>query len=149
MIEVNNGQTLSIVVKNNLAELDNLCSALEEFCRKLGLPGKATFPIKLSVEEIFVNIISYGYTDCLEHLIKIDISNQGGTLTIQIEDDGIPFNPLETDPPDLEAPLEDRSTGGLGLHLTKHLMDSICYSRCHGVNHLVMQKRLPQGRCAE
>jgi serine/threonine-protein kinase RsbW len=148
MTVVSKGQTLSIVAKNNLAELDKLCSAVDSFCRTLGLPAKLAFPIKLSVEEIFVNIVSYGYTDCCEHLIYIDLSLQDDTLIIQIEDDGIPFNPLDIEPPDFDEPLEVRKTGGLGLHLTKHLMDNICYNRCHGANRLTMHKRLVQSRCA-
>ena len=147
MTAVTNGRTLSIVTKNNLAELDQLCSAVGRYCRAIGLPNKLSFPVRLSVEEIFVNIVSYGYTDCCDHLIYIDLSYGDDILTIQIKDDGIPFNPLDTEPPDLDGPLEGRKTGGLGLHLTKHLMDSICYNRSHGVNHLTMQKRIVQGKC--
>jgi anti-sigma regulatory factor (Ser/Thr protein kinase) len=66
-------------------------------------------------------------------------------VTVTVEDDGVPFNPLEATEPDLDRPLEERSIGGLGIHLVKNLMDDVEYRREAGRNYLVMRKRVPAG----
>ena len=61
---------------------------------------------------------------------------------IEISDDGQPFNPLKDAPkPDLEAALEDRPIGGLGIHLVLTMMDEMHYRRENERNHLTLVKR--------
>lgn len=127
-----------------MSELDSLVCCLEEFCGPLGLSKKSLFQIKFSLEEIFVNIISYGFVDDGEHRINVTISRENDLVVLRVEDDGIPFNPLEADPPDLESPLEERCTGGLGLHLTKKLMSEISYERSGNKNILTMKKNIEE-----
>jgi sigma-B regulation protein RsbU (phosphoserine phosphatase) len=47
-------------------------------------------------------------------------------------DDGVPFNPFQSDTPDLGGTLADRQVGGLGIHIVRQLMDDVFYKR--GVN---------------
>ncbi len=49
-------------------------------------------------------------------------------LTIEFIDDGDPFDPLAAPPPDLEAPLEERDLGGLGVHIVRSLADEVRYT---------------------
>ena len=63
-----------------------------------------------------------------------------GTVVVQVEDEGRPFNPLEAPPVDLDAPIEGRPIGGLGIHLIRSLMDAIEYRHEDGRNVLVMRK---------
>ncbi|UCE84144.1 MAG: ATP-binding protein, partial [Deltaproteobacteria bacterium] len=76
------------------------------------------------------------------HWIKISISHENGTLTIRIEDDGMPFNPLKAEEPDCECPLEERRVGNLGIHLTKKYVDDMIYERRGDNNILILRKRL-------
>jgi anti-sigma regulatory factor (Ser/Thr protein kinase) len=131
-------------LKNSLSELDTLDQKLRQFVKRLGLTEKCYHEINLVLEELFTNIISYGYTDTAEHLIKIAISHESGTLVILIEDDGVPFNPLDAKDLDLECPLEKRRTGGLGIHLTKTLVDDMVHRRCGNRNILTLKKRLAE-----
>ena len=62
-----------------------------------------------------------GYEDKLKHEIHIESKMVSDTLTIIISDDGIPFNPLEKEDPDIAAPLEERDIGGLGVYIVKNL----------------------------
>ena len=85
-----------------------------------------------------VNIVNYsGATGDIE----ISLFSDDERVTVEISDDGRPFNPLtELEPPDVDAPLGDRPIGGLGVHLVRTLMDEMHYSRQDGKNRLAMTK---------
>ena len=80
-------------LKNNLSELDHLCQTCEEIGRSIGISDKSIFEMNLALDELFTNIISYGFQDQQEHTIKIVITIEGDLLDMCIEDDGLPFNP--------------------------------------------------------
>ena len=130
---------ISIEFRNDLSELEGLCQEVEDFGVSLGLSKKTLFHVKLVMEEVFTNIISYGFKDETEHLIKITLSHENGTLTLCTEDDGIPFNPTEVEAPDLSCPIEDREVGGLGCYLTNRLMDNVEYKRVGDKNILTLE----------
>ncbi len=138
MIEDN----IEFKLKNRLSELDTLYRNLERLGDSLGLSKKNTLAINLSLDELITNTISYGYTDNLDHWIKVVISHEDGLLIICLEDDGIPFNSVVEPPPDLEIPVEKRSLGQLGIHFTKHFMDDLMYERRGNKNSLTMIKRV-------
>jgi anti-sigma regulatory factor (Ser/Thr protein kinase) len=98
--------------------------------------------INLALDELFSNIISYGFKDDLEHLVKIQIIRENGRLNLRVEDDGIPFNPLETEEIAPARDIDNCNIGGLGLHLVKKLMDQICYERYEGKNKLTLKKAI-------
>lgn len=141
-MERDSNRKISFEFRNSLSELDTLRRNLEEFGKSLGMSKKSIFQINLAMEEVFANIISHGYTDDEEHWIKITMWHQDGTLTLRIEDDGIPFNPVEAEAPDLECPLEEREIGGLGCHLMRCLMNDIVYERSGNRNILTMKKTI-------
>ena len=133
---------VSLELKNSLSELSTLGSSLEEFGEALGLSSKILFEISLSIEELFSNIVSYGYTDDAVHWIKLTISHEDEMLVIRLEDDGIPFNPLRAEEPDCECPIEERKIGNLGIHLTKKFMDDMIYKRKGNRNILIVKKKI-------
>ena len=106
------------------------------------MPKKTIFQIKFALEEIFVNIVSYGFSDDRPHKIKVSFSTQNGMLIMRLEDDGIPFNPLDAQSPDVSCPLEERQVGGLGIHLTRRLMNNVTYQRRGEKNVLIMKKQI-------
>ncbi|UCF92466.1 MAG: ATP-binding protein [Desulfobacterales bacterium] len=135
-------KTYSFELKSNLSELDRLCHNLQQFCHSMGLHPKCLFEINLALDELFTNIISYGFQDDKEHQIKFTLTPQKDLLILCIEDDGVPFNPIEADTPDLECSISECKIGGLGIHLIKNLMDEVCYRRCRGKNILTMKKKI-------
>ena len=66
-------------------------------------------------------------------------------LSIEIEDDGTPFNPLEKIDPDFPANVESAKIGGLGILIIRKLIDSIGYERKKGKNKLTMKKNIQEG----
>jgi serine/threonine-protein kinase RsbW len=131
---------LSFSLKSDQSELDTLCHKLEKFGKSIRLSKKCMLEINLALDELFTNIISYGFRDDLEHQVKIQIMRENGTLTLCVEDDGIPFNPFKTKEVELPCDIEGCNIGGLGLHLVKKLMDQVCYERCEGKNKLTLKK---------
>jgi anti-sigma regulatory factor (Ser/Thr protein kinase) len=132
----------SFELKSSLSELDNLCENLENFGQKIGLSKKLIFEINLALDELFTNIISYGFKDEEEHIIKVTIKPQNEELCLCIEDDGVPFNPIDFETPDVACSVENCKIGGLGIHIMRKLMDEICYQRCDDKNILLLKKTL-------
>ena len=125
---------VSITLENKMGELATLASALKSFGDASRISKGVMYDVSLVIEELFTNIVSYGYKDARVHTIKIDIRVDGREVEIQIEDDAIPFNPLEAPGIDAEKPLEERQIGGLGLHLVREMVDKISYERVDGKN---------------
>lgn len=112
---------------------------LEELAREWDLPGSELRQIILIVEELFSNTIRYAFHDESEHRIEIRISMNGGMVSIELIDDGVPFNPMDYNPalhPDPAA----QDDGGMGLTLVKTFADAIEYRREDPGNHLVIRK---------
>jgi anti-sigma regulatory factor (Ser/Thr protein kinase) len=139
---MNTSGSLSFELRNNLSELATLCKKMEGVGRSLGLPRRCLFEINLALDELFTNIISYGFQDQSEHFIRVRISADQGVLTVVLEDDGMAFNPVERIPPELPCTLDECKVGGLGIHLVKNLMDEVVYERRAGTNVLTLKKSI-------
>jgi anti-sigma regulatory factor (Ser/Thr protein kinase) len=133
---------LSVSLANRLPEIARLGGLLEGYCRDHGLPSKLCAEFTLALDEVLTNIISYGYPDPGEHTIIVRLAFEDGCLRAEVEDDGVPFNPLTAAEPDTAAPLEDRKIGGLGILIVKKLMDAVAYERAGGKNILILKKRV-------
>jgi len=72
----------SFTLKSNLSELETLCQQMEKFGQSLGLTKKCIFEINLALDELFTNIISYGFADDDEHMIKITLTPQNKALCL-------------------------------------------------------------------
>ena len=132
----------TIILKNDLSEIPRLASEIEVFGKKNNLSESVIFDALLASEEIFTNIVSYAYEDDKEHMIVVRVDLNDGELTLEIEEDGRPFDPLKVPEPDIEKPLEERPVGGLGVFLARKSMDELEYRRKSGKNILVMKKRV-------
>ncbi len=132
----------SFELKNDLSELEQLCQTCEEVGRDINISDKAIFEMNLALDELFTNIISYGFNDQQEHTIKINIAIEGNQLQMRIEDDGVPFNPLESKTPEFQCGIEECKIGGLGIHLIRKLMDDIQYQRVADKNILVLRRKI-------
>ena len=132
----------SLLIANELDELRKVNAAIEELAEEENWSPDVTFQIGLAIEELGVNIVNYGHDDDKAHEIKIMISSEDEAITIEIEDDGHAFNPLSDAPePDLDAEVEDRTVGGLGIHLVRTMMDEVHYQRQQNKNCLTLVKR--------
>ncbi|MCQ2173873.1 MAG: ATP-binding protein [Bacteroidales bacterium] len=102
------------------------------------LPENIKFKIRLCVEEVEENILCYSGTTWVELGVWIDNSQ----LNIRFRDGGVEFNPLDNGEPDLEAPVEKRQIGGLGILICKKMMSEIVYTYKDRSNSLLMKLNL-------
>ena len=139
-------QEYKFELKNDLSELKALNQHLNNWAEDINLPAISISRINICLDELFTNIVSYGFEDDLEHIIKFTLNADDNLLTINIEDDGKPFNPLEKIDPDFPDNVESAIIGGLGIHIIKKLMDNVHYERKLG-NKLTMKKifRIKEG----
>ncbi len=136
-------ESLDLVLKNDLGELDRLLSLAEEFCEGHGASPKVTYQVGLVLDELFTNIVSYGFDDGRDHDIRVRLWLGDGSLHAELADDGRPFDPLsEAAEPDLAAEVDDRAIGGLGVHFVKTFMDGTRYEYVDGQNRLRFWKAL-------
>ena len=134
-------ETLSMTVKNNHDELDYIVSTVEGMAERENWPPALVYRVHLVVEELVLNVMDYGY-DAGIHEIEINLASEEDSLTIEIVDSGKPFDPLTEAPePDLEASIEDRRVGGLGVYLVRTMMDQMHYKRENEKNHLTIVAR--------
>jgi anti-sigma regulatory factor (Ser/Thr protein kinase) len=132
----------SFELKNDLSELEPLCQHLVKFGQVAGLSEACITDVNICLDEWLTNIVSYGFEDDLEHVVRISMVLDGRVLTVTIEDDGIPFNPLDKKDPEVPDDLKDVNIGGLGIHIVRKLMDDICYQRKDGKNTLTLKKSI-------
>jgi len=125
------------------ATLDNVAKlhdGLEGFAQQDGWTSKLEFEVKLVVEELFTNVVNYG--ECPDEPVQIDFKSDPDRLIIEMSDAGKPFDPLvETPAADTSSAIEDRSIGGLGVHLVLTMMDEVRYRRDGALNRLTLVKR--------
>jgi len=131
-----------LTLPNQRSEIARLQDHLESFARQHGLAARVLHDIQLAIEEHLTNILSHGYDDKLEHQIRVRVQLNMHELRIEVEDDGVPFNPLEQLAPDISKPIEQRPVGGLGIHMMRKSLDGMEYRRADGKNILVMIKRI-------
>ena len=133
---------LELNIPNKVEELTTIAQALENFGDRCEWPLNQVLSLNLVIEELFTNIVFYGFSDKLEHLIHLQIVYEDGIVRMCLTDDGLAFNPLENEAPDTKLEVDERPIGGLGIHFVKNLMDEIQYERRNGKNILCMQKKI-------
>jgi anti-sigma regulatory factor (Ser/Thr protein kinase) len=100
------------------------------------------FEVQTAVDEACTNIMKYAYSE-KGGTITITCEIQGNDFVVTIRDKGKPFDPSSVPQPDLEAALDKRKIGGLGIYLMKKLVDNVNYSfNAEKGNTLVMRKTL-------
>ena len=91
---------------------------------KLAVVPKVANKVSIAVDEIYSNIINYSGAE----LATISYEIKDGRLYITFTDDGIPYNPLEAEEPDITLSAEERKIGGLGIFMVKKMTESMEYT---------------------
>lgn len=102
--------------------------------QEAGLTPSERDRLDLVLEELLFNVVRYAYQPGNGDVELAYALDESGDLLVEISDQGRVFNPLDQPEPDLEARLEDRPVGGLGIFLARRLVDSLAYSRKDGRN---------------
>ncbi len=131
--------TLDATVEN----LPQVLALLEETLEAAECPLKTQMQINVAAEEIFVNIAHYAYApETGKATVDIEITREPAEATIRFSDGGKPFDPTAKADPNVALPAEQRDIGGLGIFMTKKLMDEVTYAYRDGKNVLTLKKTL-------
>lgn len=115
--------------------------------------GATNSAVLLILDELLTNVIKYAHPGEIagRRFIIVLLVVGGGDIRIEIEDDGIPFDPTADAPAPVDGvriPLEERAVGGWGLSLVRRTADAMAYRRAHGRNYVTLHKRFPTTRTA-
>lgn len=118
----------SIIFPAVFESLENVRLFVAQDAELYGLPPSAVYAVQLAVDEAFTNIIEHAYGgECQEKIeCTSQITDEG--LVITLQDCGKEFNPSSIPAPDLDAELEEREIGGLGLYFMRQLMDEVSFT---------------------
>ena len=133
-------------ILNKVRDLARMPELVAQLAAAHHLSPDVEFGMNVALDEMLSNIIKYGYTDDAIHEIHVRLSVSGPMVVAEIEDDGQPFDPRDAPAPDVDAPLEERTVGGLGIHIVRNLMAELDYARVAGRNRLVMKMLLRSGK---
>ncbi|MBR4158199.1 MAG: anti-sigma factor antagonist [Oscillospiraceae bacterium] len=123
--------------------LPEVLSFIERQLESVDCPPRTRTQICIAAEEIFVNIASYAYAPTVgKATVRVEVFEDPVSVTITFMDNGKPFDPLKREDPDVSIPAEERGIGGLGIFMTKNIMDDVRYEYVDGKNILTMEKGL-------
>ena len=128
---------------NQLMAIPVLQTAFEHYVAQWE-GAKPLIPVlNMALDELLSNVVQYGFpNDPAEHYIRVEGEVRGEYVILTITDDGIPFNLLTVEAPDLSLPHDEREIGGLGIHLVRSMCDEVSYHRTVGHNVLTVKKKL-------
>lgn len=111
-----------------LAVLENIPKAMDcvaRSARAAGINELTTHQIQLAVDEACANVVAHAYAGMEPGQMEISCNLEGQAFIVSVRDWGQSFDPDAVDDPDIDAPLEERSLGGLGLYLIRQYMDQV------------------------
>lgn len=133
---------MKFTLQSDIGELAKLAAELEAYAERESLPLDVVQQLNLALDELITNTITHGYRGDGNRSIEVEIKRDRKSLHATLTDDASPFNPFETNPPDVNLPLEERKVGGLGVFLVRQLMDDFSYSLQDGRNCVRLRKSL-------
>ena len=106
-------------------------------------PIRAQMQIDIAIDELFGNIAHYAYNPEVGNAtVRVEVSEDPVAVIVTFIDNGIPYDPLRKDDPDITLSAEEREIGGLGIYLVKKSMDEISYEYKNGQNILKIKKNI-------
>ncbi len=124
-----NPNRLDLTFRNSAEEAPRMARKVELFLQEKDVAEPLINKVLLCVDELITNIIAHAYTDDDEHAVLIQCTLAPTFLTLELRDDGVAFDPTTQTRAITDGSIEERSVGGLGIHLVKSLMDSVEYER--------------------
>ncbi len=101
---------------------------LAEVAKRLGFGGQALYQIELAVDEACANVVEHAYSREAQGEMEVSCYVEDQMFVVRVRDWGTGFDPNAVERPDVDAPLEDRSLGGLGIFLVQQVMDKVRFS---------------------
>ncbi|MDO4540077.1 MAG: ATP-binding protein [Syntrophomonadaceae bacterium] len=130
-----------LTVPAKTEQLEAVLSFVEQELEFHGMSPHNIIQIKVATEEMFVNIAHYAYASGNGNAtIQCCFNEPENAMEITFIDQGVPYDPLAKQDPDLKLAANERPIGGLGIYIVKKTMDDVAYCYEGGKNIFVMKK---------
>jgi anti-sigma regulatory factor (Ser/Thr protein kinase) len=117
----------SLSLPRAFTSLDEMFAFLDGCYREHGVDDRAAFCVNLAAEELFTNMVRHNVSDSAA--ISLETEIDGDRILLRLKDfDVEPFDPEAAPTADVDAPMEKRTPGGLGLHLVRSMVDEVAYA---------------------
>ena len=139
-----------VTVPATLDSLGAIADYVMAAAASAGLDRRASYNLRLAVDEIVTNIIVHGYADAgLQGTLELRANIDDSTLTVSIEDSGVAYDPRQAPVPVTSLPLEELPIGGLGVYLALKSVDEYLYERVGARNRSIFKMQLPSASVKE
>lgn len=135
---------IASVIRADIHEIPGLFARIQRFGADCGIAEAALFKIELALDELINNVIDHGYPGRAPGEIAVRLRCEGDRIDIELSDDADLYDPFGIATPDLDADIEDRPLGGLGVHLVRSLMSEARYRVVDGRNSIQLSLALKE-----
>ena len=131
--------TIAATVEN----IDVVTDFVNEQLEAMDCPMNAQLQIDIAIDELFGNIANYAYNPEIgQATVRVEVAEDTLAVIITFIDNGVPYDPLKKEDPDITLSAEEREIGGLGIYMVKQNMDDISYEYKGGQNILSIKKKI-------
>ena len=128
----------SIITQVDDESIGRVWSFINQQTKKADLSSKISNRAQIVVDEIYSNILLYSGAKMAQVFCQIDSSQ----MILTFKDDGVPFNPLDAQEPDIFVGLDEREPGGLGLLMVKKMASELSYANEDGYNIITVKFKI-------
>lgn len=132
-----------LTIDAKVENIEKVTAFVDEQMESLRCPVKAQMQIDIAIDELFGNIAHYAYHPEVGPVtVRVEIQETPPSVVITFIDNGVPYDPLAKEDPDISLSAKERQIGGLGIYMVKKSMDDITYEYKDGQNILRIKKNI-------
>lgn len=114
------------IFNRDLSALSSVQELIDDFADEQQLPDTVTSALHLAIDELFTNMVKYQPHGADQ--IGVSLRLEEASVIVKLVDRDVePFDLTNAKPPDLDVPWQQRQPGGLGIFLTRTIMDDVKY----------------------
>ena len=124
-----------ITVDATIDNVQTITDFVDERLEEMNCPVKAQMQLNIVIDELCSNVARYAYSDKTGKVtVSVDSVDKPMKVWLTFIDEGVPYNPLAKEDPDITLSAEERKIGGLGIYMVKKMMDDFRYEYKDGKN---------------
>lgn len=132
-----------LTIDATIENIGKVTAFVDEQLEQLNCPLKAQMQIDIAIDELFGNIAHYAYNpETGPATVRVDVLQDPLSVVVTFIDNGIAYDPLAREDPNVALTAQEREIGGLGIYIVKKSMDEISYEYKDGQNILRIKKEL-------
>lgn len=132
-----------LTIDATIENIGKVTAFVDEQLEQLNCPLKAQMQIDIAIDELFGNIAHYAYNpETGPATVRVDVLQEPLSVVVTFIDNGIAYDPLAREDPNVALTAQEREIGGLGIYIVKKSMDEISYEYKDGQNILRIRKEL-------